>query len=143
MGQEEVKKDDKVKSDVGIDDNLGEVIVEEQKKSLEKEVKQFTERIEDNRKNKKRVVEQWAVDKEVFEIQQEGFHTGAEPKMAFELNPRYWELMKQKHAWSFEQEQARYEGWLKQTDKELEALQEQLDSATNKLKELNDGDSSE
>ena len=129
--------EEQVNEQIGVKDELGQEILDEQIKNLKTEIDLFKKNIEQVEKSKKNYEDQWIIDKELFALK----HAEFEPlesalKFKFELNPRYWELVKQKQAYEIRHHTHMAEGQIEGYNKQLEALQEQLDSANTELEKL-------
>lgn len=135
-----IEENTNVDSSVGLkDDALGKEIIEEQKKQLETEKDVFVKNIAEVEKTKKNFEKQWEVDKEIYEIIESDFGL-IEPVHKYQQNPRYWELQKKKFEFQKRQDTFMAEAKLKEFDRQILILQEQLDSASKKLEEVENGE---
>lgn len=114
---------------------LQEKIVAKQKAVLEEEIKTFEKNLEVARTGKSRMEEQWAVDKEIYEIMLAGYRT-AQPKMQFEENERYWELQRKKLDFKFTQDCKVQEDMMTEYDNRISTMEEEIKKANDKLKEM-------
>ena len=135
--------DPESKNDLGVHDDLGEEIEAAQRVALERELKQFTTQLEDTQKEKARYSEQWGVDNELYQMMIEKNSKVPEHQaFEYEKEPRYWELRKTQLGFKYEMDKHLAESRIKGYDKISEEVQEQIDSATKKISEL-DGDKNE
>ena len=133
------KRNDKMglgKNEIGVDDEIGQQIGERQIEVIQQELDSvFLPNLERARKGKARMEEQWEVDKRIYELTIDGFKT-CQPRMAFEENPEYWELQKQKQQWKFDQEIHQHKAMMEQYAQKEAELLENIETARATLKEL-------
>lgn len=126
-----------MKNNVEVNDELGQQIVETNKEQLLKEIELFTNNIEELDKQEKNYNDQWLIDKELLEIQMtDDNHELVTPTYKYQTLPRFWELVKKKTAYRVRQETHLAESSLKGFVEQRKVLIEQLESSSEKLKEL-------
>jgi hypothetical protein len=136
MGMNEIANPN-VDNNIGIQDELGMEALNQMKESLEKELKIFTDNRDDLIKGKENYLAQWEVDKRIAELQMEGDNLKPiDPKTPLEANDEYFELFKKKLAFKHRFDVYKAEEELKKFDTQIQVMQEQIDSAEKKLKEM-------
>lgn len=128
---------------VGIKDDIGTDLINEQIKSYEKELQDTQKALDGQKKGLANYSEQWAIDKRLMELELEHF---GKPEDAYSHNvhkvPEYWELQKKKFEfkvrWDTKQAEAAIEGYEKQIEiyeKNIERLTKLLEEAKNNLED--------
>ena len=135
MGQKEANEN--VESNAKIQDDLSQEIVETNIKQLQIEVDQFKNNLEQLQKTRENYNTQWAIDKELWEMQLDGDnHKLVNNTYAYQDNERYWALIKKKIEYKYREDSFVAEQRLKKIDIDEKALKEQLKSSLDKLNEL-------
>lgn len=116
-------------------DALGKEIVEATKEQIQKELDLFESRVKDVEKAKENYQKQWDIDKEIYEICLKDFGL-INPQHKYQENPRYWELQKEKFKYQIRQDTFMAEQKLKSFDTQLKEIQDQVESAEAKLRDL-------
>lgn len=127
---------------VGVQDDLGKELIEEQKKRVTAEIESYKNQIELKEKLLARHKEQWNTEKARWEIMLEGY-TRITPEWKFELNPKYDELSKKIHTYNFEMQKEQAENWQTQTAQEIELLKERIVKQTEELDKIIAGEKNE
>lgn len=136
MGKNEIANPN-VESNVGIQDELGQLSIQQTIDNLNKEVQVFEENKESMIKGKENYLKQWAIDKRLLELQIEGDNIRPlDPKTKLEASDEYWSLVKEKIAFKLRFDEYQANQQLEGYDKQIETFQEQIDSAKAKLKEM-------
>ena len=126
-------------SAVGIVDDLGESIIEEQKKQLQTEIDLFEKNIADAKKAKENYEKQVEIEEKLRKIVDENYGLIEEKyQHKYQLIPEYWELQHEKFKYQLRQERFMDERTIAGFDQQIKEQSEQLKSATEKLKELNE-----
>jgi hypothetical protein len=126
-----------VEDNVGVKDDIGMQIEAAQKEQLERELELFTKNLEQIEAEKANFAPQWEIDKELVEIILDKDNLQkVNPEFKYELNPRYWELRKKQIEYKFRMDKHLAESKLKGYDVQKTAVLEQIESSTQKLKEL-------
>jgi len=117
------------------DDEVGREIVQTQIESLTREMEGFL----DNKKQLQEAIDnykpQWEVDDELYKLMIAG-QKKIEPQFEFERDPRYWELRTKQLESKYKMDKFMAESRLAEYDRQMKLLDEQIDSAKTKLKEL-------
>lgn len=132
------ESDPTVESEVGILDDNGSSIVEQQRKEFEKEIDLFSRNIATLQEAKANYQVQWDIEDQIYAIRLEGDNSKAvNPKFKYEQDGRYWKLIKQMTEFQYKQEKHLAENRLLGYDQRMRDTQQQLDSVIAKLNELN------
>lgn len=124
-------------SEVGLDDEYSKQIAEANKESLVKQKELFEKTIEEADKDYDNYNKQWAVDKELYDLMLEKFNYVGEAKFAYEQDPRFWELQKEKFKYKMRMDVHMAEAKLKEFERRKETAIEQLNSVNKKLEKYN------
>lgn len=118
-------------------DNIGAEILEAQKEQLHKEIELFEKNLEQLKKDKENFVTQWAVDNKLYEIiLKDDNMKKINPEFGYELNPEYWELRHKQQEFRYRMDKHLAESKIRGYDVQMQAAEEQLVSANQKLNEL-------
>lgn len=124
-------------NDIGIVDDIGQAAVEATKVQYEKEIELFKDNLRRLDKARDRMVTQWAVDKELMELQlTDNNNDKLNPVFRFETLDRYKELIRKKLEWKYEQEVHLEESKTVKYEKDRKDLVEQLESTEKALANL-------
>jgi hypothetical protein len=136
MGQNEIANPN-VDSNIGLQDELGMEALVQAKEQLKKELKIFSDNKSDLEKGKINFSKQWEVDKRLYALQLEGDNIKPlDPKTKLEAMDEYFELVKEKIRAKQRQDEFNFNQQMEAFDKQIAVMQEQIDSAEKKLKEM-------
>lgn len=129
--------DEQKANDVTVKDDIGEQILEEQRKAIERELEQFEKQLTQHEANKKNFAEQWEVDNELYQIMIANHKKLPEHCIfEYEKDDKYWELRKRQLEYKYRMDKFMSEAKMREFDRAAEACQEEIDSAKKKLDEL-------
>ena len=118
---------------VQVEDKLGKKIIDKQRNQLESEIDVFTQNLAGLAERKKDFLEQFELDKKIQDMQQANFTKNKDNVWAFDLMPEYWELQKQKQAYSIRMNRHMGDAKLQEFDREYEAISAQYKSSKEAL----------
>ena len=117
-------------------DDIGKEIQKNALAQMKSEIDGYTKALEQTKKELDRFEKQCIRDLEKFEIMVKEFEYIAEPRFAFEKNPRYWELVKGEKIDEIEMEKAKINGYKERKLKEMEELQKIISETQSKYNDL-------
>jgi hypothetical protein len=117
-------------------DELGKEIKENALNQMMSEIESYTKAKEQAQKELTRFESQCVRDLEKFELMMKDFVYVAEPKFAFEKNPRYWELVKDEKTDEIQMEKAKMDGYKERKKKEIEEFQKIINTTQKRYDEL-------
>ena len=119
------------------DDELAVATEEQLLDNLKNDVKAYTKALEDAKKAKEDYIEQFEIDKKIWEIvSRPNALEKLNPVYAFEKDPEFVKLQEKKQAYKIRQDKAIGEGQLKQFDIQIENTEKALERAKEKLDKL-------
>ena len=134
------KADDSVNNDIAnIGDDLEEDTLGEMLRMLEGQAENFERNIQRNTELKKRFMELWEYDKEIYQITLANFRP-LEKRFEFENSERYWELQTIKQRIKFEAEENQTNEKIKFFDLQISQLGVELEGVKAKIAQMKKGD---
>lgn len=131
--------DPNMENNTQVKDDIGNDIIKAQIESLNKEIDLFKTNKKNIEEGKERFMSQWKRDDELWTFKKTGFRK-LEPTYEFEKSERYWELIAGVIEDQYLQDKVKAASTLDGIDAQLKTMQEQIDSAQQKLNELTSGD---
>ncbi len=133
--------DPTVMNNVGEKDKLGLEIEQAQKDSINRELEQFNKQLVANEDSRENWNKQWAIDNELYQVILNSPNKIPEKiEFEYEKNPRYWELRKAQLEFKYRWDCIKSKSQSEYFDKAKESIMKEIESATNKLKELEGSD---
>lgn len=131
-------EDTNTKNEVGVQDDIGQDIVDRQKEQAALELEQFESALQKELKGKERFRMMWEdIDKKVYEIMLANF--GKNPDkcdMLYEKDPEYWALKKKQFELKYNEDKVLSESRLMKFDMDIEEIEAQIKDLKELLKEL-------
>ena len=122
---------------VGVSDDIGKEMLQNQIDSYKEELKSYKEAVSQAEKSIKNYNDQWLIDKELMDLELENF--GRKPEhcvMKVHDLPRFWELQKEKFKYTIRQEVFKAESYLDQQEVIKNKALEQINIIESNLKRL-------
>lgn len=130
-------EDKNTKNEVGVQDDIGQDIVDRQKEQAELELEQFEIALQKELKGKERFARMWERDAKVYEIMIANF--GKQPEkcdMDYELLPEYWALKKEQFVDKYNEDKVLSESRLMKFDMDIEEIEAQIKDLKELITEL-------
>lgn len=124
---------------IGEKDSIGQKMAEDQLESLKGQLKMYKSSIKLKKAQKQDYLDQVKLDDEVWQIRmKDGNHEKIDDKKSFkyELDPRFWELVRAKQEYEYRDHQARMEQTIKKFDMDIKMLKDSLKSVKEKIKTM-------
>lgn len=127
---------------VGVKDEIGMEIIEEQRKTFNREIVGLKENIklaEDAREN---YTKQWDIDNELYGIILSGAKR-LEPQFEYENEPRYWELRQKQGEFKYTQDKHLAESRIAGYQTQIDQIQEHINKVQKDLDKLDEDEKNE
>jgi hypothetical protein len=125
--------------EIGIKDDIGKEITEEQRKSYIRQIDGLNDNLKQLTEAKENYQVQWNIDNELYQIIING-HKKVRTDFEYENDPRYWELREKQGAFKYREAKHLAESKLKSYDTQSETIQKELNSLQEALNKLDKGD---
>jgi hypothetical protein len=125
-----------VKETVGVKDDIGAEMIENQRNSLLAQKEMFTKNIAQVKAGYDNYKAQWDIENRIWEIRVQYGTAKVTPTFEYENNSEYRELVDKMQAYKYREEKHLAEGALDGFLAQLKDLQEQLSTVEEQLKEL-------
>lgn len=125
--------------EIGVKDEIGKEIAEEQRKSYIRQIEGFKDNLKQLAEARENYQVQWDIDNELYNIIIKG-HKKVKVDFEYENDPRYWELREKQGEFKYREAKHLAESKLKSYDTQTEAIQKEIDSLQEALDKLDKGD---
>ena len=125
-------------------DENGQLVAEELKDILERDIKAYEKQLVGLAKDKENYLVQLKLSEELWDLlSKKEDYVKVQPTFKFEENPRYWEIQYELNQYKIRQEKARAQGTLEQIEHETVAITKDYVDKKEKLAKLTEGEKNE